>query len=125
MFCLPDSRRPRVLHRKLGLEACDVAIDRGDGEHAAAALVLQPATLAGDCAIAGDFVPFLGVADIVDRHTVVMAPEKRHRVERLALPKHVSRGGLALTLGHHPMLDAYGLEGMRIGPARDIARRID
>src|SRR5206468_11852976 len=123
--CRPDSGRPRLLHRKLGLEACDVAIDRGDGEYAAVALVLQQAILSRDVAVDGDLVPFLGVADIVDRHVVVLAPEKRHRMERLALAKHVSRGGLALALGDHPTFDANGLEGTRIGPARAIARRID
>ena len=46
-------------------------------------------------------------------------------MERLAPPKHVSRGGLALALGHDPMFDANGFEGMRIGPARNVARGVD
>ena len=65
------------------------------------------------------------MTDIVDRHVVVLAPEERHRVEALALPEHVARGGLALALGHHPVLDANVLAGVRIGPARDIARGVD
>jgi len=55
----------------------------------------------------------------------MLAPEERHRVEPLARAHHVERGGLALALRHHPMLDADVLAGMRIGPARDIARRVD
>src|SRR5882757_5029081 len=80
-----DLRRPRPLHRELRLEACDVAIDGGNGEHAAVALVLQQTVLAGDVAVDNDFVPLLGVADIIDRHIVVLAPEERHGMERLAM----------------------------------------
>src|SRR6476660_5611345 len=91
-----DLRRPRPFHRELRLEACDVAIDGGNGAHAAVALVLQQAILAGDVAVDNDFVPLLGVADIIDRHIVMLAPEERYGMERLALTEHVARGGLAL-----------------------------
>src|SRR4029077_21031626 len=70
-------------------------------------------------------VPGLGVADIIDRHVVMLAPEERHRREGLASAQHAERGGLALALGDHPMLDADGAAGVRIGPARDVARGED
>src|SRR5258705_38277 len=85
------------------------------------ALVLQQTIFRRDVAVDGNLVPCLGVADIIDRHVVVLAPEKWHGVECLALPQHIARGGLALAFGHHPMLDPDILAGMRIGPARDIA----
>src|SRR5229473_1780006 len=68
-------------------------------------------------------VPPFGVTDIVDRHVVMLAPEERHRIENLALPQHIARGGLSLTLGHHPMLDPDVLPGVRVGPAGNIACR--
>src|SRR6185312_7172404 len=69
-----------LLHRKLRLEAVDVAVDRGDGEHASLGLVAQHAVAPLDVAVDGDLVPFLGVADIIDRHVVMLAPEERHGV---------------------------------------------
>src|SRR6195952_285649 len=114
-----------LLHRELGLKAGKVAIDRSNREHAALAPVFQQTVPARNIAFDGNLVPLLGVADIVDRHIVVLAPEKRCRVEGLALSQHVARGGLALAFGHHPMLDPDALPGMWIGPTRDIARGID
>src|SRR6478672_8298290 len=73
------------LHRKLGLEACEIAVDRSHRKHPAFALVFQQAILRGDIAVDGDFVPLLGVADIIDRHIVMLAPEERHGIEGLAL----------------------------------------
>src|SRR5437588_315242 len=72
----------------------------------------------------GPVIP-IGMADIVDRHVVMLAPEERHGIEDFALAQHVARGGLALALRHHPMFDADVLAGMRIGPAGDVARRVD
>src|SRR5579872_6047213 len=65
------------------------------------------------------------MADIVDGHVVVLAPEERYRVELLLKTEHVERSGLALPLGHHPMLDANLPARVRIGPARAVARRED
>src|SRR5436309_3544551 len=62
---------------------------------------------------------------VIDRQVVMLAPKERHRVEDLALPKHISSGGLALALGHNPMFDADTLCGMWIGPARDVARGVN
>ena len=54
-------------------------------------------------------VPLLGVADVAQRHVVVLAPEERHGVEALAAAEHVARGDLALPLGDDPVLDAHAL----------------
>ena len=51
----------------------------------------------------------------------MLAPEEGHGVEGLALAQHVARRGLALALGHDPVLDADRLAAVRIGPARDVA----
>jgi hypothetical protein len=112
-------------HRQFSLQACKIAIDRGDGEHAAPALVFQQAIFCRDIAVDRNLVPLFGVADVIDRHVVMLAPEKWHRVERLALSQHIARGGLALALRHHPMLNADVFFRVRIGPARDIARGVD
>src|SRR3954462_8930366 len=105
-LCPPYGLTHRVpLHRELSLEVIEIAVDRGDREHAATAPVLQETIPSRDIAVDRDLVPLFGVADIVDWHVVMLAPEKRHGVERLARAQHVSRGGLALALGHHPVLD--------------------
>src|SRR2546429_7497763 len=77
------------LHRDFRLQACDIAIDRRDCKNAAAALVPHQAILAGDAALHADLVPPLGMADIIDGHVVMLAPEERHIVESLALSQHV------------------------------------
>ncbi len=86
---------------------------------------MQQAILRRNVAVDGDLVPRLRMADIIDRHIVMLAPEKRHGVERLSLPEHVARGGLALAFSNHPMLDPDIFPGMRIGPARDITGGIN
>ena len=111
----------RLLHRQLGLQTIEIAIDRGDGEHATVAPITHQAILGLDVALNCDRVPAFGMADIVDRHVIVLAPEKRHRVEALFVPEHVGGRGLALALGDNPVLDPDALAGMRIGPARDVA----
>src|SRR5947209_3129335 len=66
----PEARRSRsrAFHRDLSLEALAVAVDRGDRQHLAAAPVAQDAVPRGEVALDCDVVPFLGVADIIDRH---------------------------------------------------------
>src|SRR3954462_11704762 len=61
------------------------------------------------------------MADVIDRHVVVLAPEKRYRVEALVQSQHVARRGLSLAFSNYPMLDADVFAGMRIRPTRDIA----
>src|SRR5580700_2127646 len=98
-----QSKRGVLFHRKLGLEACEIAVDRGDRQQLALASVAQQAIAPGDVAVDGDLVPFLGMADIVDRHVVMLAPEEGYRRKRLTLPQHVARRGLSLALGDHPV----------------------
>ena len=76
---------------------------------------------AGDIALDGELVPLLGMADVVDRNVVVLAPEERRCGEIFALAEHVQRRDLSLALRHDPMLDADGLAAQRIRPARDVA----
>src|SRR3974377_184509 len=76
-------------------------------------------------AAALDRIPFLGVADIVDRHIVMLAPEKRHGAVRRLLANHVERRGLTLALGDDPVLDADALTHIGIGPARNVAGGVD
>src|SRR5262249_31524902 len=92
----PDLRSPGpgLLHRQLGLEAVEIAIDRSNGEHAAVAAIAQQAVLRLDVALDRDRVPALGMTDIIDRHVIVLAPEERHRVEALFVPEHVGCRGL-------------------------------
>ncbi len=63
-----------LLHRQLGLEIVEIAIDRGDGEHPALALVTQQTIFRFDIAVDGNVVPLRGVADIVDRHVRLRLP---------------------------------------------------
>src|SRR5262245_59935956 len=65
------------------------------------------------------------MADVVDRHVVVLAPEEWNIGILLPLPEHVSRYGLALSLGHNPMLDSKALAGVDIRPPRYVTRGED
>src|SRR6202021_102992 len=60
----------------------------------------------------------------VARLTIV-APEEGPRMECLPLSQHIARGGLPLTFGDDPVFDPDVFAGMRIGPARDVARGVD
>src|ERR1700737_3132945 len=52
---------------------CDNAgIDRSNGEYAVLVLVFQQAVSARDVAFDSNLVPLLGMADIIDRHIVVL-----------------------------------------------------
>src|SRR5262249_4204780 len=70
-------------------------------------------------------VPLLSVADVVDRHVVVLAPEERHGGEGRATSEHGEGGGLTLALGDDPVLHPNALTTVRIGPARDVSGRVD
>src|SRR5579871_3605851 len=109
------------LHRHLGLEALQIAEDRGDCERAAAEAVAQEAILGVDVAVYGDIVPFLGVADTGDLHIVVLTPKERDGFEGLAPAEHIQRRDLALALRDHPVLDPDALAAVRVRPARDVA----
>ena len=119
------SRWSSPLHRRFGLKVLEIPEYRGDGDHPPITLVLEQAILRLDVAFDPDPVPLRGVAAIVHRHVVMLAPEIGHGVEFQAFPQHVDRCGLALPLGDHPVFHPDIFARMRIGPARDIARRVD
>src|SRR5262245_8035787 len=110
-----------LFHGQFGLEAGDIAVDRGDGQGAPAAPIADQAVLGGNFTIDGDLIPGLCMPDIVDRQVVMLAPEKWHGSKFLAQPQHVEGGGLPLPLGHHPMLDANRAAAIGVGPASNVA----
>ena len=83
---MQNSAHRLLLHREFSLKAREIAIDRGDRQHTTGALVFQQAIPGRDVAVDGNLVPLLGMTDIIDRHVIVLAPEKRYGVEDLALP---------------------------------------
>jgi hypothetical protein len=60
------------LHFHFGLEAFEIAIDRGDCKHAPVPLVAQQAVLRHDIAVDRQLIPLLGMADIVDWDIIVL-----------------------------------------------------
>src|SRR5262252_10477826 len=110
----PGCRLRAALHLPLRLEAFLVTEDRGHGERLVAAHEAHGDVVFARVAIDVDAVPLLGVADIVDLHAVVRAPEERSLRERLARAEHVSRGCLAVPLREHPVLDADAVARVRI-----------
>src|SRR5207245_9701933 len=83
------------------------------------------AIAARDVAVDRHFIPDLGVARLVDRHVVMLAPEKWHGIELLSSTEHVARGRLALALCDDPVFDPDRLAAVRVGPAGDVARGED
>ncbi|MGA7965936.1 MAG: hypothetical protein WCB49_08640 [Gammaproteobacteria bacterium] len=65
------------------------------------------------------------MADIVDVHDVVLAPEEGHPAVRLAGVEQVVRHDAALLLGDGPVLDADEFAACSIRPCGEIARRVD
>ena len=82
------------LHRKFRLKTCDVATDRSHRQNASAELESHEAIPGGRVALDHRLVPALGVADIVDRQIVMLAPEERRRGEFLARAQQIARGGI-------------------------------
>jgi len=115
----------RALQRQLCFEAFSIAGDGRNGSLRAALDKADGCIPAIQRAIDFHAVPAFGMTNVIDRHLVVLAPEERHGVEGLTPAQHVARGHLTLTLGHDPVLNANPLAGVRIRPARDIARRED
>src|SRR5262245_28105980 len=81
VFAASLACRHLALHRHFRLQVGNVAEDRRYGQRAAALLEAQQAILAGDIAFDGQLIPLLGMADIVDRDVVMLAPEERHGIE--------------------------------------------
>src|SRR5687768_17041550 len=113
--------RPGLLHRDFRLQVLDIAEDRRHREHTAVALETDEAVLACDIALDVERVPFFRVANIVDRHVVMLAPKERHVGEFLPIAEHIARRRLSLPLGDDPMLDTDVVAAVWVGPARNIA----
>src|SRR5438034_8836732 len=105
-----------MLEGELGLQALQVATDRRHSQPATAPREGHGTIARFERTVDLDRVPLVGVANVIDRHVVVLTPEERDGVEALAKTEHVSSGDLTLTLSHDPMLDTDALSGMRIGP---------
>ena len=114
-----------MFHRYLFLEVFDVAKDRGDGHNLAIAAIARQAVALLEVPVDLQIVPFLDMADIVDRHVVVLAREERYIRESTTLSEHIARRGLPLTLGHDPLLDPKIFARQGVGSACDIFRRKD
>src|SRR3954447_4118842 len=123
-----DERRTSghaAFHRPFLLEAVDVAVDRGDGEQPAVAAIAHHAIPRLDVTLDLECVPLLGMADIVDRKVVMLAPEERDIDEAFAPPQDIARDGLALALGNDPVFDPERFPTVGIRPSRNIAGGID
>src|SRR5215217_7167483 len=112
-----------TLHLGFNLQTLAVAVNRRGREDFVTPDELHRAIPRIDVAVDLETVPSFGVAYIIDRDVVVLAPEEWHRIEDLLLAKHVSGSSLALSLRHHPVLHPDTLTGMRIGPTRDVTGR--
>src|SRR4030088_49656 len=104
------------LHRQFLLEAVDVAVDRGDGEHLAIAAIAHHAIARLDVAVYLERVPLLGMTDIVDRQVVMLAPEERNIGKALAPPQYIARDSLTLALGDDPVFDPELFPAVAIRP---------
>src|SRR6476661_34283 len=112
------------LHRDLRAQALVVAEDRREGERLPALLVPHRHIALRRVAVDDDPVPLLRVADVVDAHVVVGAPEEGHLIVALAVAEDVPRCRLPHALGDDPVLDADLLAAVRVGPAGDVASSI-
>jgi hypothetical protein len=70
-------------------------------------LVPQQPIPRSDIAFDHNFIPLLGMTDVVDRNIVVLTPEEWDRIGLFTLRQHITRGNLPLALGHNPMLNPY------------------
>src|SRR5688572_20653356 len=110
----------RPLKFQLRAEPGVIAVDEG-GRHRSSALEVGDRAVAGrDRPIDPRLLPTLAVPDISEAEVVLLRPEERHAVESFARPKDVARRRLALTLGHHPVLDADRFAAKAVRPTGDV-----
>src|SRR4051812_11595797 len=93
-----------LLHLQLEPQALLVPEDRRERKCLAATDESHGDVTVIRLAIHLDGIPLLGVADIVDAHVVVRAPEEGHLDERFTGAEHVAGGTLAHALRYHPVL---------------------
>ena len=84
-------------HRYLGLEAVEVTEDRGDGEHTPIALEPQDTVLRGNITLNREFIPFIGMPEVVDRDVVVLDPSSHLFERRRTCMPSVARGSVGAT----------------------------
>jgi len=104
-----DSTAPARLPSLPQLQSLQIPRNRCHREGAATPLVGKSAVSRLEVSFDFDRIPILRVADVVDGDIIVLTPEERHRVERLAVAQDISGRNLTLTLCHNPMLDADAL----------------
>src|SRR5262249_5253327 len=114
-----------LLHGALGLEALAIAEDTGHRAHATAIAIAHDGIASLEIPVDFDRVPALGVADVVDRDVIMLAPEEWHVGKGRAVARDRAGAGLALPLGDDPMLDPDEAATARVRPSRGIADRID
>src|SRR5207253_1591353 len=119
------SCRRLLLEPELRPKARQVAPDSGYGKPLAVAPIGDRTVMRGGIAVDINAIPLLRVAHVVDGQIVMLGPEKRHCRKALPLPEDIPRCHHALALGEHPVFNADALARSRVGPARNIARRID
>src|SRR5215471_8686224 len=95
-----------ALHRGFHHQAIGIAVDGSDREYLALAFISQCTVTSRDVTVDRQIVPGIGMAHVVDRDVIVLAPEKRYANELLPPAQHVDGGRLALTLSNDPMFDA-------------------
>src|SRR5262245_39766497 len=77
-------------HRRLALKTLQVAENGCGGQCFSIAPIAQETIASLDIALDVDLIPPFRMADVIDRHVVVLAPEERHLRKRLASAKHVA-----------------------------------
>src|SRR5215212_1526805 len=114
-----------ALHRRFDGEADVVAEQRRDrGDPAVLAINRGRARRlerAGDLHVVG----MRRMSDDREDEVVMLAPEKRHGREPLALSYGVARGGLSLPARGDPVLDAHRRAAARVRKPRHVAGRED
>src|SRR5215470_15426887 len=87
-------------------QALGISINRSECEQHAVLLEARGEVALIGIAVGHDPIPMLGVADVVDAHIVVRAPEKRDEGKRLVRAQDVPSSRLPHSFGDNPVLDA-------------------
>jgi hypothetical protein len=111
---LPSPPRPAALQ---------IPRDRCNSEGASPAFIKHGTIPSAEIAIDFDRLPTLGVPDIINGNVIVLAPKEWHGIEPLVIAQNVLCCHLPLPFSHYPVLYPNPISRMRIGPARNIARR--
>src|SRR5207253_6313624 len=109
-----------ALHRRFDQQAFAIAVDGGDRLYAPALAVGHQAASRGDASDDLERIPPFGMADVVDGHVIVLAPEEGDRAIRLACAQHRLGRMLSLPFGDHPVLNPDGPAAARVGKPRDV-----